>query len=292
MQSEGKTWTFDEWSIGYGSYTFDGHEINTVSSSAEGVRLHLGLMGDYKFYFKPLDATFDLIGGHHNLMYSREFGMTLENKSLAIETFGVKFTLSRFLSLIAGMEDPWAAFIEQARRGENTILSKRWGAVNVSIQQVVNQIKQNPYQGSLQHVFLQSKAMELLVLCTTALNRQQLLKSVLKNSADKAKIIAARDFIHSRLHQPPSLKDIAQEVGLNEYKLKYGFREIFQHSVISYLTALRLDHARHLLLNTSQSAAEISIEMGYATPQHFNNAFKKQFGTSPQMIRKNTDSAI
>jgi AraC-like DNA-binding protein len=34
------------------------------------------------------------------------------------------------------------------------------------------------------------------------------------------------------------------------------------------------------------TAAEVAQELGYATPQHFNNAFKKKFGITPFSVRK------
>lgn len=45
--------------------------------------------------------------------------------------------------------------------------------------------------------------------------------------------------------------------------------------------------ARQYLLDTRRTAAEIGYELGYSTPRHFNNAFKKRFGAAPDSIRKN-----
>jgi AraC family transcriptional activator of pyochelin receptor len=45
--------------------------------------------------------------------------------------------------------------------------------------------------------------------------------------------------------------------------------------------------ARQFLLDTEKTAAEISNELGYSTPQHFNNAFKKKFGITPFSVRNN-----
>ena len=40
-------------------------------------------------------------------------------------------------------------------------------------------------------------------------------------------------------------------------------------------------------VNTQKTAAEVAFELGYATPQHFNNAFKKRFGVTPNLVRNN-----
>ncbi len=76
-------------------------------------------------------------------------------------------------------------------------------------------------------------------------------------------------------------------MGLNEYKLKKGFKETFNNTIFGYLTDQRLQLAKQYLLDTQQTAAEISMQLGYATPQHFNNAFKKKFGITPFSVRNN-----
>ncbi len=287
-QTAGQTWTFDGWSVGYGIYAFDGHEVNKFSTATDEVRLHFGLKGDYKFYYNQFNKLFDLIGGHHNLMFSNGFDMELYNKSAEIETFGINFSPDRFNTFIQGITEPWSNFVDKINRGEPAIYSNRWGAVNSPIQQVINQIKHQSYSGKLLEAYLQAKALELITLCHTAFANQEYSPSVLKHPQDKEKIIAARDFIHQRLQNPPGLKEIMQHVGLNEYKLKCGFKETFQQTVYSYLNTQRLDLAHRLVKNTGKTVAEISEEMGYATPQHFNNAFKKHFGFAPLSVRKNS----
>ena len=74
---------------------------------------------------------------------------------------------------------------------------------------------------------------------------------------------------------------------MNEYKLKKGFKETFNNTIFGYLTDQRLQLAKQYLLDTQQTAAEISTQLGYATPQHFNNAFKKKFGVTPFSVRNN-----
>jgi len=116
------------------------------------------------------------------------------------------------------------------------------------------------------------------------MNRRQ---EFVRTPGDKEKIIAVRDLINERLGDPPSLSQIARTVGINEYKLKRGFKEIFNTTVFGYLTEQRLLLAYQYLMDTRKTAAEISFELGYSTPQHFNNVFKKRFGLTPDSIRKN-----
>jgi AraC-type DNA-binding domain-containing proteins len=57
--------------------------------------------------------------------------------------------------------------------------------------------------------------------------------------------------------------------------------------VFGYLSDQRLHLAKQYLRDTQKTAAEIALDLGYATPQHFNNAFKKRFGCTPHSIRNN-----
>ena len=152
---------------------------------------------------------------------------------------------------------------------------------------MILQVIHSRYTGDLQKLFLLSKSIELLVLSAEACNKAATQReTIIKSKTDKEKIIAVRDLINARVTSPPNLSEIAKNVGLNEYKLKRGFKETFNTTIFSYLTEQRLNLAHQYLLNSDKTAAEISVELGYATPQHFNNAFKKKFGITPVLVRK------
>lgn len=285
---EGVTWQCNGIRLGHAVSKFQILTSFPASSQADVVRLHFGLKGDYAFSYKQLDKTFDLVGGHHNIMYSRDFDMVVSNKTLELETFGVQFPRDLFIQFTQQASDELKVFADAVLAGKNVILSEAWGALDPGIEQVIRQIIHCKYSGDLKKLFLLSKSIELLVLsaeaCREASQREDLF---IKNKTDKEKILAVRDLINSRLHCPPNLSEIAKTIGLNEYKLKRGFKEIFQTTVFGYLTEKRLDLAHQYLADTEKTAAEIAQDLGYATPQHFNNAFKKHFGYTPYSVRNN-----
>jgi AraC family transcriptional activator of pyochelin receptor len=280
-------WYCDDIVVGHAYSDVKPNSSFEGSSQQDVVRLHFGLKGDYSFYYKQFDKTYDLIGSHHNIMYTREFDIVVKNKTARVETFGVQFPAHRFIDYTTHASDHVKRFAEAVVKGENVILSEKWGAIDAGIQQVIQQIIHCKFTGEVQKIFLLSKSMELLVLSAeaynTAMNKTDLF---ITSKADKEKLIAVRDLIIERANRPPNLSEIAKTVGLNEYKLKRGFKEIFNTTVFGYLTEQRLQMARQYLLDTRKTAAEISTELGYATPQHFNNAFKKKFGVTPYAVRK------
>ncbi len=273
-----------------------GHAISTATSlgsaassgTADVVRVHFGLKGDYRFYYKQLDRAYDLIGGHHNIMYSPQFDMVVENKTLEIETFGIQFPTDQFIQYTQGASDTLQRFADDILSGKSVMLGREWGAMTPAIELAIQQVRHSNYTGDTEQVFLLSKSIELLVLsaeaCTAASTRAE---PFIRTKADKEKLIAARDLINERVTTPPNLSEITRIVGLNEYKLKRGFKETFHTTVFGYLTEQRMHLAHRYLTDTRKTAAEISADLGYATPQHFNNAFRKRFGVTPAAIRNN-----
>jgi AraC family transcriptional activator of pyochelin receptor len=62
---------------------------------------------------------------------------------------------------------------------------------------------------------------------------------------------------------------------------------LFGSTVFSYLTGQRLELAMQMLNDTDQTAAQVAFALGYKTPQHFGEAFKRRFGITPKAVRKN-----
>ncbi len=260
----------------------------TGGNQLDVVRFHFGLKGDYRFYYKQLDRSYDLVGGHHNIMYSSDFEIEVFNKTPELETFGIQFPRQQFIQFTENANEPLKRFAAHIMAGKSAMLSENWGAIDSPIQQVIQQIIHCKYTGDHKQLFLLSKSMELLVRCAesyVAANTKK--EPFIRSKSDKEKIIAVRDLINERVTNPPNLSEIARCVGLNEYKLKRGFRETFNNTVFGYLTDQRLQLAHQYLRDTQKTAAEISFELGYATPQHFNNAFKKRFGITPFSVRNN-----
>ena len=281
-------WEVDGIRLGHAVSRFNNLTGFSASNhNADVIRLHIGLRGNYSFRHQQLDKDFHLIGGHHNILYSKDFDMTVEPRTLELETFGVQFPRETFLRFTNNASDLLKRFADDILNGRSTILSDQWGAVDPAIQQAVNQIIDHPYKGDLQQLFLLSKSIELLVLCAESCDRAMQQKpEFIKSPGDKEKLIAVRDLINDQLDCPPSLSDISRIVGLNEYKLKRGFKELFHTTVFGYLAEQRLLLAHQHLRDTTKTAAEIAAELGYASPQHFNNAFKKRFGKTPSNLRR------
>lgn len=126
-------------------------------------------------------------------------------------------------------------------------------------------------------------------------NQQKNIKTNLKkvkirlSFEDIRKIRKGHDIIINNLEQDfPSLKDFALQLGTNEFKLKYGFKELYGISVYRFIMQERLRKSKMMVQYSDQSLKSIAHTNGFKSFPHFSRTFKKHFGYSPSELRKKT----
>lgn len=105
-------------------------------------------------------------------------------------------------------------------------------------------------------------------------------------TADSAAVMAAARFLKENLHEPHSIARLSRRVHLNEFKLKKGFRDLYDTSIFGYLRAERMERAAELLSRPGKNVAEVANEVGYSNPSHFARAFKDQHGVLPKRYQQ------
>ena len=75
----------------------------------------------------------------------------------------------------------------------------------------------------------------------------------LKDEDNLRRIHDAKAIILDQWQAPPTIKELALRVGLNEYRLKAGFKEVYGNTVYGYVMDTRLNHARRMLGNGSMT---------------------------------------
>lgn len=83
------------------------------------------------------------------------------------------------------------------------------------------------------------------------------------------------------------LSDIARQENLDLYYLSHFFKDSFGITFRNYISKIRCEHARRLVLLTDYSLLDISISCGFSDSKYFNRAFAAQYGCSPKEYRKN-----
>ena len=84
-----------------------------------------------------------------------------------------------------------------------------------------------------------------------------------------------------------SISQIAERFGLTANYLSTIFRRKTGEKFIDYLTRIRLEAAKKILVkNTSASVQDIALMVGYNSSRHFSALFQKQTGETPSVYRK------
>lgn len=103
---------------------------------------------------------------------------------------------------------------------------------------------------------------------------------------DDALFADALSILEERMADPPSLAELARELGTNERKLTEIFRQRVSMTVFDYFSELRLETARHLLEGSGMRVQAISAQVGYRNAGDFTRAFRRRYGVSPRQYRQ------
>ncbi|WP_010250379.1 helix-turn-helix transcriptional regulator, partial [Myroides injenensis] len=94
-----------------------------------------------------------------------------------------------------------------------------------------------------------------------------------------------RELVSTNLQNPYSIRELSRLAGINEFKLKKGFKEIFSSTIFQYLFDERMELGQKLLLEQDCNIADIAQVVGYKNPTHFTAAFKRKYGMLPKEVR-------
>jgi AraC-like DNA-binding protein len=150
---------------------------------------------------------------------------------------------------------------------------------------VISSMAYDGYQGSLRGLYLESKIIELFLLQVQALSCQTLSKSSKLTSKDVERLHDVREYIQKNYDKECSIVGLARLVGINQTKLKSGFKTLFGTTVIGYLKALQMEKAKQLILDEGLFISEVADRIGYKHPHHFSAAFKRYFGLLPSELK-------
>jgi AraC-like DNA-binding protein len=181
----------------------------------------------------------------------------------------------------------------------STALLEQWG-ITVSPSQPqkmpgimenrIHEILHNPYTNDLRDFYYESSIRELLFFHLTEA-RNPLSGELLHK--DMAAIFKADSLINSNLKQHYTIKELSRLSGINESKLKKGFRDLFGVGSFGRLIYHRMEQAKLLLEDTDKSIGDIARMTGYDSTAAFINAFRQKFAATPREWRnqsKETDN--
>ena len=111
-----------------------------------------------------------------------------------------------------------------------------------------------------------------------------------QNVRYSAEISRAKEFIRENYADSGiSLHMVAAEVGFSPNHFSTVFSQETGQTFVEYLTAVRIEAAKHLLTKGNSRMSDIAFDVGYQDSHYFSYLFKKHVGVSPREYRSRSE---
>ncbi len=244
------------------------------------LQFHFCMKGRAKFVFNQGTYALDVHEDQSLLLYNTQVDLPL-NAEVHPNTW--------MLSLVMTIQKFHSLFSQQAEH--IPFLSKEFEdkkyytqeLITPPIAVVLSQLMNYNVHPSIMDLYVKGKVYELIALYFNKTDNLALEQCpFLVDEENVKRIRKAKDIILQRMTEPPTLPELAEEIGLSLRKLKEGFKQIYGDSVYSFLFDYKMEYARKMLESNQYNVNEVGLKVGYSTSSHFIAAFKKKYGTTPK----------
>ena len=151
-----------------------------------------------------------------------------------------------------------------------------------AIQQFLDyRIRAGDHRRLIQGSQSQSIRMASLLLCEMVKSQEE------KESTGQSPLIEkAQTYIFEHIEEKIKVLHLAQRLEISPAHLSRVFKEEIGLAPQKYIDQLRMQHAKQIVQTTPMSIKEISFQMGFDSPAHFNRSFKRIHGVTPGQVRK------
>jgi AraC-like DNA-binding protein len=160
----------------------------------------------------------------------------------------------------------------------------------VASRTLLTQLYQLIQAGKRSTASIHGRSMALLTLCLEYISEHPVWEPVSLSMQEAQAIYMARTKMEENLKREWTLKELTQLTGLNDYKLKTGFHQLYHTSPADYLRDVRMEKAWQLLSGKKFSVSQVAEEVGYTNLSAFSKAFKKYYNiTARERSKENAD---
>lgn len=121
----------------------------------------------------------------------------------------------------------------------------------------------------------------LILGMTTYYDQNRCFDTATEELIDKAKVI-----IRNSLVKNITPEEVAERINMSYSWFRKQFKEYTGVSPAHYIQDLKIQEAKHMLVNTNESIKSISFCLGFEDIAYFNRVFKKYSGITPNEYRK------
>lgn len=162
--------------------------------------------------------------------------------------------------------------------------------IGIKLKEIASTIASNPnynFEFTTEFYFeLASCIVENQKLFSTQIAQINVQKIKTKKELFK-KLVESKSFIDSNFLRIKNVDEIATHCQMSEFQFFRLFKLLFSVSPYYYLNQKKLEYASSLIRKTNTTISEIALLSGYADLPSFSKSFKKKFGITPQVFKKN-----
>lgn len=271
-------------SIWYGNYLLSRDAAFKSFSSLPYLELHFTCRNDCNYHIEGIGAV-EMHQAQFNVTYLPYLECHTYFHKGTFQTFDIHIT-QEFLLTAALHYKKINEFLTLIDKHKATNLSKVNHRTTPAMQMIIQQIKSCSLQGAFREFYIDNKITELLILVLDVVMNHPAYKEIKLKSHDIECLQLAHEILVERWENPCSLIELARKAGINDFKLKKGFKQYYGTSVFNYLANIKMEKSMELLRSTEMSVAEVAYTVGYQSPTAFSAAFNKKFGYPPSVIKK------
>ena len=264
------------------TYQNESEGIETVERNIENsfIQFHFCIKGKAAFQFNNGNYTLNINEQTSLLLYNPQRDLPINlDMSPDSALVSILISIKKFHGLFS-QEADYISFLSDDNKDKKYYKD---GKVSPSVSIVLNQLIHYNLNQSIKNLYFRGKAYELLSLYFNRSEDANIEQCpFLADESNVIKIRKAKDIMISRMAEPPTLQELADEIELSLKKLKEGFKQIYGDSVFSFLFDYKMEFARKLLEAGDHNVNEVGLKVGYSTASHFIAAFKKKYGTTPK----------
>jgi len=200
-------------------------------------------------------------------------------------TFDIHFT-KEYLQQLASSFPLLDKFLGEVEKGQPANISEIGHFLTPEMIILVNQLLKCSFNKEVAKFYIEAKVMELLILALDHVSGNNIIAPIKLTPYDVERLNEAKAILLGDFENKISLMQLSRKVGINDFKLKKGFKYLFGSTVFDYQQSAKMERAKQLLLETNLPVEEIAYSVGYDFISNFNIAFKKHFGFTPGYLRK------
>ncbi|WP_247236900.1 AraC family transcriptional regulator [Telluribacter sp. SYSU D00476] len=252
----------------------------------EGIESMFLLQGGIESRFQSIGKPLSFETQRHGFQYNPTMLADHIIKPGPFQVLQVSYRLDYFKELAnSAGTGPLDKVYNSLERKESFILAGRQLVVQPRMADIIRSVQQCCFQGLTKYLFIEAKLLELFALQLDQLATVgQSASREEWSRADQEKLKAVRDFIEANYLAPLTLTQLTHDFGLNEYKLKKGYKHLFNTTVFGHIHHLRMQKAQQLLISKQMNVSETAFYIGYNNIGSFSAEFKKRFGYSPSRV--------